>query len=248
MEHPKKDLIRMVPQGKAEARDDSDGNPVLVGDMTVFDTWYEVDSMWEGNFLERFMPGSLDKTIKERVDKIKVLFNHGMDTLGAMSLGKIRDLTTSKRAASYEVPLFEGVPPLLLSGLRAGEYGSSLKFEVMGERWDDPPEKGGLPRRSITEAKLYEFGPVTFPANEAAMAGVRSQGDMLIWARLKTDEERRDFVRFLLNATSIGEVGGAASPDEAGDVNPEPEASTPFTKAREQFNEWKEKGYVKRAH
>jgi hypothetical protein len=34
-----------------------------------------------------------------------------------------------------------------------------------------------LPERTIREAKVMEFGPVTFPAYEGATAGVRSLTD-----------------------------------------------------------------------
>jgi phage head maturation protease len=40
----------------------------------------------------------------------------------------------------------------------------------------------GLPERTITEAKVMEFGPVTFPAYEGATAGVRSLTDWYLEA------------------------------------------------------------------
>ena len=41
----------------AEKGDDSIG--VLSGHFSVFDNWYRINSVWEGEFLERTAPGSL---------------------------------------------------------------------------------------------------------------------------------------------------------------------------------------------
>ena len=53
---------------------------------------------------------------------------------------------------------------------------------VTGDEWDDKPARSdanpdGLPERTITAMKVLEFGPVTFPANPGASAGVRSGTD-----------------------------------------------------------------------
>jgi hypothetical protein len=47
------------------------------------------------------------------------------------------------------------------------------------EEWDDKPTRTetnpkGLPERTINELKLYEAGPVTFPAYSATTAGIRA--------------------------------------------------------------------------
>src|SRR6266498_1184564 len=48
--------------------------------------------------------------------------------------------------------------------------------------WNDRPVRSahnpdGLPERTVTRAKVMEFGPVTFPANPHANAGIRSMTD-----------------------------------------------------------------------
>ena len=59
-----------------------------------------------------------------------------------------------------------------------------------GDHWETPsratagnPDR--LPERTITNATLYEFGPVTFPAYEGATAGMRSMTDEFMgeWLR-----------------------------------------------------------------
>jgi hypothetical protein len=81
------------------------------------------------------------------------------------------------------VPLFDtSYNRDLLPGLKAGVYGASMRMRVTGDEWDDHPARSdanpdGIPERTITAMKVLEFGPVTFPANPGASAGVRSATD-----------------------------------------------------------------------
>jgi phage head maturation protease len=95
----------------------------------------------------------------------------------------------------YAVPLLEGVPELVVNGLDAGLYGSSFRFVVRAEdmnrsakRSDHNPQ--GLAERTIRDAQLFEFGPVTYPAYLGATAGLRSwtaarRARALLLARLR---------------------------------------------------------------
>jgi hypothetical protein len=51
--------------------------PTLFGHFAVFNEWTEIDSMFEGHFLERIAPGAFKKTFREQQQK--VLFQHGQD-------------------------------------------------------------------------------------------------------------------------------------------------------------------------
>lgn len=163
-----------------EFRSEDEGREMLRGRFTTFDDPYEVHSAIEGHFIERMAPGAFDRTVVESRKNIKVLFNHGQDpTMGDQILGDIVDLRGS---ADYAVAPFEGIPPLIVSGLRKGAYGASHRFSVISDEWDYRPERSAsnpdaIPERLITEARLYEFGPVTFPANPNATAGIRSTTD-----------------------------------------------------------------------
>ncbi|HWH31453.1 MAG TPA: HK97 family phage prohead protease, partial [Egibacteraceae bacterium] len=152
--------------------------------FSVFNNWYEIDSFFEGRFLERIAPGAFRKTMKESRDGIKVLYDHGMDFhVGNKVLGPIRELGEDDDAAYGIVPLFDtSYNRDLLPGLREGVYGSSFRFRVVKDEWNDDPGTSrhnpqGIAERTIKEVRLFEFGPVTFPANPAATAGMRSMTD-----------------------------------------------------------------------
>lgn len=158
-------------------------DPTLFGHFAVFNEWTEIDSLFEGRFLERIAPGAFKKTMQENRSNIRVLFQHGYDPqIGDQVLGKIKELREDRIGAYYEVPLFDGIPPLILNGLRAGTYGASFRFRIIKEEFNRDPEPSdfnpeGIPERTILELSLQEFGPVTFPAYEGATAQARSLTD-----------------------------------------------------------------------
>lgn len=175
---------------------------LMFGHFTLWDTWYEIDSWYEGTFLERTVKGSLRKTIRENLAQIKVQFDHGYDEfVGAAPLGPIDVLREDDTGAYYEVPLLDTdynrdrvLPQLqgrLISGERRGSVlGSSFRFRVIKDEWNMEPKPSaynpkGLPERTILEMRLFEFGPVVFPANPAAtsMAGARSLTDYFLERR-----------------------------------------------------------------
>jgi HK97 family phage prohead protease len=165
-----------------KASDDSLG--VLSGHFSAFNTWYQVSSMWEGDFVERTAPGFTNQTIAEDRNGMRVLFNHGFDgQAGDKVLGPIADLREDETGPYYEVPLFDtSYNRDLLPGLKAGVYGASFRMRVQEDSWNDEPDPSednpkALPERTITRAKVSEFGPVTFPANPEASASVRSTTD-----------------------------------------------------------------------
>ena len=180
-----------VPLELRAADDTAPESTYLHGHFTKFEIWNEIDSYFEGRFMERTVQGSFKKTISENRDRIKVQFDHGYDTfVGSSPLGSIDVLREDDEGPYYGVPLFDTdynrdrMLPLLegrlMDGTTTGSaLGASYRFRVTKEEWVEPrtasahnPEK--LPERTIREVSLYEFGPVTFPAQLQATAGIRS--------------------------------------------------------------------------
>ena len=181
------EVVRAVSHTVRAQQDAAGGMPVMEVRFSSFGTWYEIDSIFEGTFLERTEPGAFTKTIAESGDQVRVLFNHGFDPqLGQKVLGKIESLTEEKDSPLGLVRLFDtSYVRDLLPGLEAGVYGSSFRMRVTRDAWNNTPEPSdynpkGLPERTIKEVRLFEFGPVTFPANPSSTAGVRSMTDAYI--------------------------------------------------------------------
>lgn len=183
-EPPTDDLFRAVLPGYELREDGADGMPTMVGHFAVFNEWTEINSLFEGRFLERIDPSAFNRTFRDDLDTIRVLFQHGRDPMvGDKPLGPIDVLKADKRGAYYEVPLIDtSYNRDLLPALREGLYGASFRFTVDEEHWSKEPERSrhnpdGLPERTILDATVPEFGPVTFPAYAGATAGVRSLTD-----------------------------------------------------------------------
>lgn len=173
-------------------------------DFSRFGVWYEIDSWWEGRFIEQTARGAFANTIGRAKRSngnfdTKVMFNHGFDfNIGDKLLGVPEVLEEREESPHLEAPLEDtsynrDLAPLL----RKGGYGSSFMFEVLSESWVREPEASdynpdALPERTLTEVRLYEAGPVTWPANPEATAGLRMQSGMDWYAaqlRLRGDEE-----------------------------------------------------------
>ena len=239
---PKDDLVRAIRPG-FELRATADKkSPTLYGHFAKFNDWAEINSVWEGNFMERIAPGAFTKTIAENRSDIKVLFQHGMDyQIGDKPLGAIKELREDDEGPYYEVSLLDApyVRNDILPGLEAGLYGASFRFKVMREEFADKVKESNhnpdsLPERTIKEVRLFEFGPVTFPAYASATAGVRSLTDEYIFDRLRTKPDR---LRELIASVQVPAPSDDAGPEATSKERRE-EPVTPRFRSLEEFTQW----------
>jgi len=234
MQTPQIDVVRAYSPKtvlRAAGEGAAGGMPTMEVRFSTFDTWYEIDSWWEGEFLERTTKGAFAQTIAEDRDSIKVLYDHGFDyQIGNKVLGPIDDLREEADSPLGVVPLFDTqYNRELLPGLEAGVYGSSFRFRVTGETWDDEPEPSddnprGLPERTITKVRLFEFGPVTFPANPESTAKLRSLTDTYYEQLSKRDQQAYDAaVRSVQRSTPdfTGRPGARSTGGGGTDGNPQ---------------------------
>lgn len=177
------------------ADDDAPAGKTMAGHFAVFDEWTEIDSWFEGRFLERLAPGVFAKSINDGLPNVRVQFDHGHDPhIGGAPLGHPEVVKEDKRGAYYEVELFDTdynrdrIIPLLEGRLMDGTVtgrsalGASFRFRVIKDEWDEEPGRSdtnpdGLPERTIREVRLFEFGPVVFGAYPTATAGMRCLTD-----------------------------------------------------------------------
>lgn len=175
---------------RSEGEDDASGT-TLFGHFARFDEWNEIDSWYEGRFLERVAVGAYKKSMNERAGRIRAQYDHGYDSwVGSAPLGVFEVLREEDFGPYYEVALLDTdynrdriLPQLqgrTLDGRMLGSVlGASYRFRVTKEEWVDPskatawnPER--LPERTIREVMLFEIGPVVFGADEMATAGARN--------------------------------------------------------------------------
>jgi phage head maturation protease len=174
---------------------------VMTMRFSPYDVWYEVNSWWEGNFMERTVRGAFAKTMTERGGQVKCLLNHGMEfDIGDKPLGVPIMLSEESDSARMDAACLDTsyMRDQVIPGVRAGAYGSSFMFEVLGETWDKEPAESdtnprALPERTITQVRLYEDGPVTWPANPSATSEMNSAGtDQFMNALRSRDQARYD--------------------------------------------------------
>ena len=241
------DLVRAIPAQRQpmELRATDAAMPTLTVRFSPFNTWYEIDSFWEGTFLERTLRGAFSKTMKEQRDNVKVLYDHGYDYhIGSKVLCATEDLREDADSAVAEGVLFDtSYNRDLLPGLEAGVYGSSFRFRVIKDEWNDDPgvsdhNPKGVPERSILEVRLFEAGPVTFPANPEATAGVRSLTDSY-YERVRSRNPQR-YDELLARATILrtpqveASAESTAGPDGAAPPNTDEPANDHSVRTREQ--------------
>lgn len=225
---PKDNLFRSAPAFELRAAEADDGGmPTMVINFARFGEWTEINSIFEGNFLEQFAPGSFKKTFREQRDSIRPIFQHGRDPVaGDKPLGPIDDLREQPDGAWADVPLLDAdYVRQIVPGLQAGVYGASFAFQVVREDVNFEAKKsdanpGGLPERTLKEVRLREFGPVTFPAYPGTSAGVRSL----------TDE-----FRVMLNPAAVRELAERLERDDQTSGEPEETsaaATSPLTLAK----------------
>lgn len=224
-------VARLAVRAADEAAPDDGRLGTLEVDFSHFDVWYEINSWWEGRFLEQTRRGAFKRTIEQRGDQVKVLFNHGFDfSIGDKVLGVPEVLEERDDSPHLEAGLLDtSYNRDLAPGLRAGAYGSSFMFEVLAEEWVREPEKSdfnpeGLPERTVTEVRLFEAGPVTWPANPDSTAGLRSGVDW--YAEQVQQRDRQHYDELLRSFTAFRALHGLDTP--AGVVTPSmPAPETP---------------------
>lgn len=179
-----REIVRALPELELQGSARDGSLATVVGRLAVWNEWTEIESAFEGHFMERIAPGSFLKTIERDKARYRVLYEHGKDpTIARKVLGPIQELREDDRGAFYAFALLDtDYGRSLLPGLEAGLYGSSFRGTFENESFDRYPESSPhnpnqLPERTVREVSMLDFGPCPFPAYVGATAGTRSLTD-----------------------------------------------------------------------
>jgi HK97 family phage prohead protease len=161
---------RWVTFEEADVRLAGDGTPKLIGYGAVFDSPTNI-----GWFEEQVARGAFSETILQ--DDIRGLFNHDPNMILGRNKAKptptMRIFEDSK-GLRYEIDVADTqVGRDTLTSVRRGDVsGCSFSFQTIKDEWDrSNPDH---PKRTLRKVRLFDVGPVTFPAYPDTSVAARS--------------------------------------------------------------------------
>ncbi len=128
------------------------------------------------------MPGLVERIDRHAFDRaaadddVMALFNHSPDSILGATRNNSLALSVDKHGLRYKV-----FPKADTSTVRdvvadidaENVTGSSFGFDVTAEKWERD-EDSGVEIRTIMGVRLYDVGPVTFPAYKGTTVDIRS--------------------------------------------------------------------------
>lgn len=148
----------------------ADGNQVIEGHASVFDSWSEtLGGIFP--FKEKVRAGAFKKSIEK--DDIRALFNHDPNyVLGRNKSGTL-ELKEDEHGLFVRIqpPDTSWAKDLTVSISRGDISQMSFGFVVLKDEWRT---ESNADIRELMEVKLYDVSPVTFPAYTQTDVGVRA--------------------------------------------------------------------------
>lgn len=202
-------IHRSFRPGTQVRADDATGGSGLdfSGYATVWDEPYDLHDWWGDTYQEVMRPGCFAKSLSDGAD-VRFLLNHEGIPLARTKSGTLT-LTEDETGLLSECTL-DGDSPLvqeIRSAMRRGDLAEmSLAFIVVREVWS--PD---FQQVDVTEARLIDVSVVTYPANPATSAGLRS---LLVPEGM----ERREAARALATIRRSGDPAAAALGQQVADA------------------------------
>lgn len=179
--------LRVIPF-ELEFRADEGKAPILEGYAARFNSEAQIGGdLW--GWTERIEEGAFRDTIRD--NDILALFNHDSNfVLGRSSKGTLI-LAEDKKGlrATIEPPDTQAARDVVALIKRGDVSGMSFSFQVRTEEWQEPKKKGELPKRTLKELKLFDVGPVTFPAYSTTSIKARDQAHAFLEAQERAEKE-----------------------------------------------------------
>ena len=157
-----------------------DGPSRIEGYGAVFHRADDAGTQYElfDGAVERIGRGAFDRAIDEGHD-VRGLFNHDSNQiLGRTQAGTMR-LSVDDVGLKYSIDLPDTqLARDVIESIERGDIsGSSFAFVPTKVEWSEGRDNGP-DVRTIQDLQLFDAGPVTFPAYEAATTGIRAEGEI----------------------------------------------------------------------
>ncbi len=172
---------------------EEEGN-TLEGYAARFNVWSED----LGFFKEKIQPGAFKKTIKE--NDIRALFNHDPSLILGRTKNNTLELFEDDKGLGFSLNLPETTyaADLKESIKRKDVTQNSFGFQTIADEWSQDGKK-----RTLTEAKLFDISPVTFPAYKQTSVKLRLQKDGISLDDLEEAFRRKEEGIILLRDTEL---------------------------------------------
>ena len=192
-------------------QDEADDGLTLEGYAAVFDTPTSIRD-YLGEYEETIARGAFSRTINARTPVLQ--FDHGTHPMiGSIPLGSIRKIEEDDQGLFVRARLSDNwlVEPVR-DAIRDGAIsGMSFQFQVVQDDWNEDQTA-----RTVREVKLYELGPVVWPAYESTTVGVRSE----ISSVLACENLQADLARALTFPTLVDSEPATGTSAETNDNPP----------------------------
>lgn len=235
-------LSRSVPFEQRDGEAEGDGL-TLDGYGAVFSTPARIDS-WEGCFDEDIARGAFKKSLAERTPVLQ--FDHGHHPMvGSIPIGSFEKLREDENGLHVVAKLHDNwlVQPVRDAIKSKAIPGMSFRFSVVKDEWrtadgalvkpedverllwkSDRATPATILKRTLKEVRLYEVGPVVFPAYAETSVGVRSRE---LLDALTDPQIRAELARALVGTPSeSSEAEGASDEGRAAAIDEKPAEAT----------------------
>lgn len=230
-------LSRSVPFEQRDGDAGEGDGLTLDGYGAVFGTPTRIDS-WEGCFDEEIARGAFKKSLAERTPVLQ--FDHGHHPMvGSIPIGSFEKLREDENGLHVVAKLHDNwlVQPVRDAIKSKAIPGMSFRFSVVKDEWrtadgavvkpedverllwkSDRANPATILKRTLKEVRLFEVGPVVFPAYAETSVGVRASE---LLTALTDPQVRADLARALVGTPSessedegSSDEGRAAAIDE----------------------------------